>query len=1834
MKTRVAAWVGLMLWTSGALAGLTENFDASLFPPAGWTNAGAVPELWSRHTVSAYGAGTAAARANFYSIYEGTGSLETATFAPAAAGEALGFDYAYATYAGEADRLVVQASTNGGATYAEWLDMPGGATGVLNTAGIRTGSFVPTASEWRTWSVPLAPGVNRLRFDAITAYGNNLYLDNVHIYDGTQAADLVLAMSAAPDPVAVGSNLTYSILVSNAGPAAAAGVFLTNQCPSGAVWVSTAAGRGAWTTNGEFLVGDLGPLAVGETETLTVVVQPSVQGFATNRAEVVAATFDPQPANNRRTTATHVSQVGGDLFFRTNEFFLCEDRGSVTLTVFRTGGVVGAVACTYETVDGTATAGSDYAARSGTLIFSNNSTTALLTIPILNDAEAEAEEAFTVRLGSPTGGAVLAEYSHLTVRIHDDDGLATVPFAEDFETGVFSNHWAFYSGATTGPQITTDDGPRSGARHVNINGVPLTYSLNELTLSADLAGREGVNLRFWHKRYRYETANAMSDSFQNRTYADGVAISVDGTQWFKVHGLGDAETGTNEYRQFEVALDPILAARGLVFTDRVRIRFQSYGYYNPPNYGRFFDDIELYTSPGSLRLEAAQWTVAEGTGAVTVAVERVQGDSGEVRVDFATLASAAETDVDFSVAAGTLVFSNGVRRQTFAVPILQDGVDEPLEDFFVLLSNPQGGAALVAPTQAVVWIEDDDGPGEVEFAAAQFVEVENNGLAAIGVVRRFGTNGAVAVGWRTEAGTATPGADYVESAGEVHFADGQAEAVFEIPLLDDALQEGPETIHLLLEAPTGGAVLDLLTNAVLTLLDDEAPRAAFPFYEGFESGVWSNTWSLRTNGTGRIQLTNPANGFEGSRSLAMDAAAGWALNEATLTVDLSGQTSVIFRCWARDYGDQPHSMPESFTGSTNADGVAVSSDGVVWHRLVDLAGAGSHAVYTNWTVDLAAFAAERNLPLTETFQLRFQQYDDGAFPARGRSFDHVSLSPAPPVPSTVLRAQGFEGGPDDTWDFRIVPGTGQVAVTPERKSAGNRSLRLTGSNRQNADPYAEFENVSIGGHNHVRVSVAFSASGVDTDDDLYLELSYDNGATWSSVKLVDGYSNADIPFGGTNANNPTTVSNNPWTAAVPAGRTQVKARIRFDERSGSYNNSADHYFVDGLSLYYLPTNQPPAIEPLPDRTALVSNLLAFAVVATDIDSNVVTLAAANLPDGALFPELTGPAPLTNWFEFIPESGQADVTYPVIFTATDGDGVNVQTVAVRVLDRVVTFSTNRLFAEENGGPVSLGVRLSRAADAVVPLAVSGRAVPDADYQLSSTTLTFAVDGPAEQWLTITPLDDEDPEGPETIRFAVAANPETTPGDGGAEIILRDDDSVFVAAANLTSGGTAIYLPPGERILEALNADVVAIQEFNVTDSGGPRAFVDRIFGTNFFFFVEPTGNLPNGVISRWPILAAGEWPDPQVNDRDFVWATVAVPGGRPLHVISVHLHASGGVSSREIEARLLTNYIAQAGYHPADLVVVGGDLNTQNRSEAAFQVLRTQLADNRVPSSQDGDPDTNQPRNKPYDVVLPVPYLNARHLPVHFGGLVFSEGLLFDTRLWDAATLPYPAQVGDSAALSMQHMAVAKLFSLDRFVTLLVRAGAHGSASVANAEVGLGSNLTVALTAEPYYHVAGATLAGARWTPSGQAVQADWTWLDARSNAWLDVDFAANLAPRGTPEWWLAEYGLSNDFATAEESDLDEDGQFAWQEFRANTRPDDPFSLFQFEEARMASAGDRIVLRWQSASNRTYAVWRSLNLTGAPAQPLATNLPGDPPMNTYTDAVADAATRFYWIQVEP
>lgn len=130
---------------------------------------------------------------------------------------ALSFDHAYVTYQAEADRLQIEVSTNCGETWTSVLNRAGAA---LSTGPAQTGFFIPRTARWRNNVVDLSNfnGAEELliRFVGISAYGNNLWLDNIKIDGvlGTNTKDKFLdanALTVAPNPARQDLNLIISL---------------------------------------------------------------------------------------------------------------------------------------------------------------------------------------------------------------------------------------------------------------------------------------------------------------------------------------------------------------------------------------------------------------------------------------------------------------------------------------------------------------------------------------------------------------------------------------------------------------------------------------------------------------------------------------------------------------------------------------------------------------------------------------------------------------------------------------------------------------------------------------------------------------------------------------------------------------------------------------------------------------------------------------------------------------------------------------------------------------------------------------------------------------------------------------------------------------------------------------------------------------------------------------------------------------------------------------------------------------------------------------------------------------------------------------------------------------------------------------------------------------------------------------------------------------------------------------------------------------------------------------------------------------------------------------
>ncbi|WP_407403701.1 T9SS type A sorting domain-containing protein [Chryseobacterium sp.] len=117
------------------------------------------------------------------------------------------------------DHIIIEYSTDNGATYTQFKDYEIGRTGELNTGGTIPAFFTPTTAQWVTKSLVLPAGTNKVNFKGIknnvNQAGNFAYLDNVNFTQcattaptGSSTQSFCAAQTLA-DLVVNGSNIIW-----------------------------------------------------------------------------------------------------------------------------------------------------------------------------------------------------------------------------------------------------------------------------------------------------------------------------------------------------------------------------------------------------------------------------------------------------------------------------------------------------------------------------------------------------------------------------------------------------------------------------------------------------------------------------------------------------------------------------------------------------------------------------------------------------------------------------------------------------------------------------------------------------------------------------------------------------------------------------------------------------------------------------------------------------------------------------------------------------------------------------------------------------------------------------------------------------------------------------------------------------------------------------------------------------------------------------------------------------------------------------------------------------------------------------------------------------------------------------------------------------------------------------------------------------------------------------------------------------------------------------------------------------------------------------------------
>ncbi|MFM2429638.1 MAG: hypothetical protein RLZZ511_851 [Cyanobacteriota bacterium] len=225
-------------------------------------------------------------------------------------------------------------------------------------------------------------------------------------------------------------------------------------------------------------------------------------------------------------------------------------------------------------------------------------------------------------------------------------------------------------------------------------------------------------------------------------------------------------------------------------------------------------------SPGVFEVDGAAVSVRENAGPARVRINRVGGSQGAASIQYITTNNTAQRDSDFVFQAQTVNFASGQTTAIVEIPIINDNVAEPTENFIFGILSPTG-AGLGTKRTVNVTIEDDDAVnGSFEFNQVAYEAKENAGTATITVNRVGSTTGAAAVRYSTGAGTATAGTDYTTVSNVLNFANGEASKTFTVNLVNDGSVERDETVQLTLSDATGAALGDR-RQTLLSILNDD-----------------------------------------------------------------------------------------------------------------------------------------------------------------------------------------------------------------------------------------------------------------------------------------------------------------------------------------------------------------------------------------------------------------------------------------------------------------------------------------------------------------------------------------------------------------------------------------------------------------------------------------------------------------------------------------------------------------------------------------------------------------------------------------------------------------------------------------------------------------------------------------------------------------------------------------------------------------------------------------------------------------------------------------------------
>ena len=287
----------------------------------------------------------------------------------------------------------------------------------FDTVFTKTGN---QGDQWLQATVDLSAYVGEIVFIRIVgtigpSWDSDMAIDNIAIVDNTATPNIVTNTNSVTVPE--GNSATFQVKLSSQ-PAATTSVNVARYSGDSDISVSGGASLSFTTSNwNSYQTVTLTASEDGDTTNGSATIRCSASGLS-NKDIAAAESDNDTPAV-------------GVLEFSSATYAVDEDGSSITIAVHRIGGSEGGVSVDYATSNNSATAGSDYAATSGTLNWSpGNSNPKSFTVSILDDSVYEGDETVTITLSNPSG-ITISGPNTATLTIIEDDINVDPPHSAD-----------------------------------------------------------------------------------------------------------------------------------------------------------------------------------------------------------------------------------------------------------------------------------------------------------------------------------------------------------------------------------------------------------------------------------------------------------------------------------------------------------------------------------------------------------------------------------------------------------------------------------------------------------------------------------------------------------------------------------------------------------------------------------------------------------------------------------------------------------------------------------------------------------------------------------------------------------------------------------------------------------------------------------------------------------------------------------------------------------------------------------------------------------------------------------------------------------------------------------------------------------------------------------------------------------------------------------------------------------------------------------------------------------------------------------------------------------